>query len=234
MNQYPPPPEGPYQQNPPPQQFGQPQYPAPGQYPVPGQYPQPDYPPPPQYTTPQFPPPPGFPGRAPGPFSGLSRIQIVIGSVAGAVLLLIGVVIGNAAAGGQPQAAPTATVTVSAGAGAGSPQGGQSQGTTGGVGGVLYSFSGSSDKNSPPFVVNDSAVTVKYTFDCSAFGMKGNFIAHLDGGNPSAAFSDSNSIANDLSMGGTTTTTIYPRDRGFRYHLEVISECNWSMTLTNG
>lgn len=255
MNQNPPA-EGPYQ----PQQFPSPQYPQPqyppqqypptqypgqqeyqgqqypqqqypGQQDYPAQYPAQQYPPPQAPTQPGFPPQMGFQGPVSGPPGRLSRSQIVIGAVGGVVLLLIGVIIGNAVGGGGT-AQPAPTVTVTASAGAGSPQ--PSGSANGGASNVIYTFSGNGSKNSPQFLVPSSNVSVKYTYDCTAYGMQGNFIAHMIGGNPSNGMDDYLPIANDLTKGGTQTTTIYPRDAGYKYHLEVISECSWTLTLTKG
>jgi hypothetical protein len=99
---------------------------------------------------------------------------------------------------------------------------------------VLISLSGSGIRNSAPFVVNSSAVTARYSYDCSGFGGSGNFIADLISGSPSAGNYDDQSIANELGSGGSQTTTVYPQDLGSSYYLEVNSECSWSITLTAG
>jgi hypothetical protein len=94
---------------------------------------------------------------------------------------------------------------------------------------TLINMSGSGIENSAPFTVGEGPVTANYTYDCSSFGMSGNFIADLvlaSGGY------DDESIANQLGMGGTVTTTVYPEDPGSQYYLEVNSECSWSVTLT--
>jgi len=99
---------------------------------------------------------------------------------------------------------------------------------------VLISFSGSGIRNSAPFVVNSSAVTASYSYDCSSFGGQGNFIADLVSGSPGSGNYDDESIANQLGSGGSQTTTVYPQDVGNSYYLEVNSECSWSITLTTG
>ena len=100
--------------------------------------------------------------------------------------------------------------------------------------GVLISFSGSGIRNSAPFVVNSSTVTARYSYDCSAFGTSGNFIASMVSGSPSYGTYDDQTIANALGSGGSQTSTVYPQDQGTSYHLEVNSECSWSITLTAG
>jgi len=95
-------------------------------------------------------------------------------------------------------------------------------------------FSGSGIRNSASFVVNSSTVTAHYSYDCSAFGESANFIADMVSGSPSSLSYDDQSIANALGSGGSQTTTLYPQNQGSSYHLEVNSECSWSITLTAG
>ena len=76
--------------------------------------------------------------------------------------------------------------------------------------------------------------TATYTYDCSAAGGSGNFIADMETPNQSSLSSDDQSIANALGAGGTATTTLYPTDTGQNYYLSVNSECSWSVTLTAG
>jgi nucleoid-associated protein YgaU len=99
---------------------------------------------------------------------------------------------------------------------------------------VLAHLSGNGIANSVPFLVTASPVTATYTYDCSAAGGSGNFIADMETPNQSSLSSDDQSIANALGAGGTATTTLYPTDTGQNYHLSVNSECSWSVTLTAG
>ena len=241
------PPQGPYQQQDPyrpqewPQQLTGQQPPGwPGQ-PQPGQ--------PPRDSRPDVSAPP-HPHAQP---AKRHRVRtILIASMAGLVLLFIGVAIGatgankskptpastvtvTAAAAAAPTvtvtaraaaAAPTVTVTATA-TPAAAPH-------TAPASNVLITFSGSGIRNSAPFVVNSSAVTAHYSYSCSAFGSSGNFIADLVSGSPSSGSYDDQSIANQLGTGGSQTTTVYPQDVGSTYHLEVNSECSWSITLTAG
>jgi hypothetical protein len=92
---------------------------------------------------------------------------------------------------------------------------------------VLLRMSGEGIKDSAPFTVNDGTLTVRYSYDCASQGT-GNFIADMTDG------SDYNSIANALSAGGHDTTTVYPSDVGSEYHVEVNSECSWTLTVTSG
>jgi hypothetical protein len=99
---------------------------------------------------------------------------------------------------------------------------------------VLIRFSGSGIRNSGPFTVASSTVKVRYSYDCSAFGGSGNFIADLETGNQSSLDSDDLSIANALSSHGSATTTVYPQNPGAQYHLAVNSECSWSLVVSSG
>jgi hypothetical protein len=186
---------------------------------------------------------------------------ILIASVAGLVLLFTGVAIGSAgAAKSEPAAAPTVTVTAAAAAAptvtvtrraAAAPAVTVTRTATAAApaaaapapassphpapaSSVLISMSGSGIRNSAPFVVNSSSVTAHYSYDCSSDGGEGNFIANLISGSPSSGNYDDESIANELGSGGSQTTTVYPQDVGSSYHLEVNSECSWSITLTAG
>jgi hypothetical protein len=193
----------------------------------------------------------GVPGFNQVPPSRSHRVRnILIGSVSGLVVLFAGVAIGaSGSSTAKPAPAPTvtvanpaptvtvtstanpapaATVTVTA-----TPRAAVAAGSSP-ASGVLITFSGSGIRNSAPFVVNSSAVTARYSYDCSAFGSSGNFIADLISGSPSSLDYDDQSIANELGSGGSQTSTIYPADQGGSYHLEVNSECSWSITLTAG
>jgi len=99
---------------------------------------------------------------------------------------------------------------------------------------VLLNLSGNGIENSAPFLVTESQLTVTYSYDCSADGGSGNFIADLLYGDQSSLNSDDQSIANALSSGATNvTTTIYPADPGNDYYLSVNSECSWTVTVSS-
>jgi hypothetical protein len=92
---------------------------------------------------------------------------------------------------------------------------------------TLIRFSGNGILNSAPFNVPSGTVTAHFSYNCGSFG-QGNFIADMTDG------SDDQSIANALSSGGHQTTTLYPTDTPGQYHLEVDSECSWTIVLTSG
>ncbi|MGI9008783.1 MAG: hypothetical protein ACR2FU_21780 [Streptosporangiaceae bacterium] len=174
----------------------------------------------------------GNQGPLPGPGApGQQRARNVILAIVGALVMLgAGVGIGLAAAhksgGGHPLANPAPTVTVTVTPGQVPPAQGQGK--------VLLTFSGNGVRNSQPFLVNTQSVIAKYHFDCSGAGGSGNFIADMISGKPGSANSDYQSIANALSATGSQTTTLYPTAQGSYYHLQIDSECTWSITLTAG
>ena len=191
-----------------------------------------------------YPPAPGVLQRAPGSAPRRHRVRnTLIASAAGLVLLLVGISIG--AAGKTAKPSPAATVTITAAAvpapavtvtrtAKRAAAASASASTPAPSSGVLFTFSGSGIRNSASFAVNSSAVTARYSYDCSSFGGSGNFIADLVSGSPGSGNYDDQSIANELGSGGGQTTTVYPQDQGATYHLEVNSECSWSITLKSG
>lgn len=179
--------------------------------------------------------------------------NVLLGSGAVLTVLFVGVAIGAAGAGtAKPAPAPTVTVTATAApapavtvtetarpAAVARPTvtvtaAAPAAATSSPPSGVLMTFSGSGIRNSASFVVNSSTVIAHYSYDCSAFGDPGNFIADMVSGSPSSLSYDDQSIANALGSGGSQTTTLYPQNQGGSYHLEVNSECSWSITLTAG
>ncbi len=97
---------------------------------------------------------------------------------------------------------------------------------------VLIKMSGNGQGSSAPFLVTTSTVTATYTYNCSASGGSGNFIADMVYGDQASPNSDDQVIANALGTGGSATVTLYPTNVGQDYHLTVISECTWTVTLT--
>ncbi len=135
-----------------------------------------------------------------------------------------------AAAAAPAATAPAAAVTVTVTAQPSAADTSQPSASSG----VLINFSGNNVRNSAPFIVNSSAVTASYSYDCSGFGGTGTFIADMISGSPSSGPYDDQPIANELGSGGSQTTTVYPQSQGGSYHLEVNSDCSWSITLTAG
>lgn len=97
---------------------------------------------------------------------------------------------------------------------------------------VLMTLSGSGQGASRPFVIASSPVKVHYSFDCSSqFGGDGNFIGDLESGKQSDFSSDDQNFANVIAKSGHKTTFVYAEDTGAEYHLDINSECNWSVTV---
>jgi len=90
--------------------------------------------------------------------------------------------------------------------------------------GTLLEASGSGIKNTAEFTTTAASFTVRYSFDCSAYGSSGNFIAELYQGNSSV-----DSIANQLAKSGSDSTPLY--DGAGTYHISVNSECDWTVKV---
>jgi hypothetical protein len=91
------------------------------------------------------------------------------------------------------------------------------------TGQTVATFSGSGIKNTPQFTVTPNW-KLDYTYDCSSFGGRGNFIVNEDGGNDFSGAS-----VNELGAGGSSSTFVY-NDAGTHY-LSVNSECSWTVTV---
>jgi len=160
----------------------------------------------------------------PAPRKG-RRIRNIVLGITGAFILLV--IIANVTTsnsnggGGSPSSAPQ--VTTPAASPAPSP--------TVAARRVLLRMSGSGIQNSAPFLVSSGTLTVRYSYDCSADGGSGNFIADIETGDQSSLDSDDQSVANALGSGGSAVTTVYPQDVGSMYHLAVNSECSWSVVV---
>jgi hypothetical protein len=180
-------------------------------------------------------------GRPPGPprrrrqRSGRRRVRNVLLGLLGVIVLIV--IIANVASGGGKRPASSLTPPAAANASKSVPRSSASSSsasTSPAASAVSFTFSGSGIENSAPFNVGSGPLTVSYTYNCSSFGSSGNFIADLLYGNQSSLNSDDQPIANDLSTGGSQTTTIYPQYPGKDYYLSVNSECSWSITVTGG
>ncbi|MEU1071890.1 MULTISPECIES: hypothetical protein [unclassified Streptomyces] len=85
---------------------------------------------------------------------------------------------------------------------------------------VVLSESGSGVKSTAKFHV-DGDWDLKYSYDCSSFGMQGNFVVQEGGGALGAIY------LNELGKSGADTTHLH--DGGTRF-LEINSECKWKIT----
>lgn len=87
-------------------------------------------------------------------------------------------------------------------------------------------FSGSGNWNSPPFTLNADSVKVTFHYSGNYLGgIPSNFIVSLEAGD------DSVPVANDIAGRGGKTTTVYPNSPGSRYHLAVMADGHWTVTV---
>ena len=96
---------------------------------------------------------------------------------------------------------------------------------------TLLSISGSGIKTSKTFSWSGGSVDLTYTFNCSNFGSQGNFQIYFYGASilgPTVP----DILANDLAAKGGDTTTEYLNGATGPFHLEVNSECNWTVAVT--
>lgn len=93
-----------------------------------------------------------------------------------------------------------------------------------GGGSPFFTLSGTGSKTSAPFAA-PGQWQLQYTYDCSSFGGRGNFQVYLYNG------SDISGIpVNELGASGSSTSYVY--EGGPAMHIEVNSECEWSITAT--
>ena len=88
---------------------------------------------------------------------------------------------------------------------------------------MLLQLSGSGTKKTQVFATGDSWM-LYYTYDCSDFGYKGNFMVteYTDG-------TMADMPVNELGKNGDSSTPVY--DAG-KHYLEIDSECNWTVKVT--
>lgn len=89
---------------------------------------------------------------------------------------------------------------------------------------TLLDVTGDGIKQTPNFTAADQW-TINYSYDCTAFGSKGNFqiyIYNSDG-------SPSDIAANALDMKGEDVTTEHG---GGTFYLQINSECSWHVAVT--
>lgn len=207
------------------------------------QFPQPD-----QYQTQQIPQPPTWgapPPQAPGgyyappapvpPVKARPRWKTPL---IAAVALVVGIAIGAAAGGGSKNdnGSSTASGSTSTGAASSAPSSaapGHSAAAAAAhsapaapAKNVVLQTSGNGQKTTKTFTVA-SSWSVKYTYDCTDFGMQGNFAVSENGGEMNGL-----PIINALGKKGSDTT--YQHDDAGQRSLEVDSECNWTLTVTSG
>lgn len=130
--------------------------------------------------------------------------------------LLVGVAIGSSGGkGGTGSAAGPAQVTLLRTA---------TKTTAAAAKKVVLHQAGNGIKNTPSFTTG-ADWSVSYTFNCAAFGDKGNF-SITDGAQLAAV------LVSALDTKGADTT--YQHDDAGKHYLEIDSECSWSVTVTDG
>lgn len=93
---------------------------------------------------------------------------------------------------------------------------------------LVPSMNGSDSGESPAF--NPPAhYKVLYSFDCSSFGQSGNFAVEVDDGNGQPVLGGA--TVNRLAMSGTGTADGYNIDGQKGVHVQVLSECQWTIIV---
>ena len=90
---------------------------------------------------------------------------------------------------------------------------------------VLLNISGSGSKSTQSFTAPSNNWQLGYTYDCSAFGTKGNFQVMIY--NQDGSLSDNN-LVNELGNSGNDTEYYH---KAGSYYLEVNSECSWTIQV---
>lgn len=88
---------------------------------------------------------------------------------------------------------------------------------------VVFTTSGDGIKNTADFTTGPEW-SVAYTFDCSRAGGNGNFVLEVGG-------DLGNILANALSAKGADTS--YEHDNPGSHYLQVNSECDWTLKVSN-
>jgi len=178
------------------------------------------YPPPPQSPyPPQYGPPPSYGPPSPQP-PRRSRKGLAFLGCGGfaALFILIAALVSHPSSSSSPSALPTLpTVAVSQAAAPASTAARAAAKT-------VATFSGSGTQSTAPFTVSANWA-VAYSFDCSGFGYKGNFIIMEDG-----SFSGAMDV-NVLDMKKSGTSYAYG-DAGTHY-LKVTTECAWTVKVVD-
>ncbi|WP_261562659.1 hypothetical protein [Frankia tisae] len=87
---------------------------------------------------------------------------------------------------------------------------------------ALLQEQGSGTKNTAQFTTG-GAWTLDWSYDCSAFGGQGNFVVMVNKDSGDKLTTDN---VNQLGAKGTSTEHFY--DKG-TFHLQIISECAWTV-----
>jgi hypothetical protein len=99
---------------------------------------------------------------------------------------------------------------------------------------TLLSLSGTGIKSSNSFNWSGHSIDVDYSFNCSNFGTKGNFILMFYGANSLGPTIPDILVNVVADKGGSTTTEYlhYLSGSSGPFHVDVNSECQWALTVT--
>lgn len=175
---------------------------------------------------------PPFPYRPPARARSGAGVGRALGiAVLGAAFVAIVAVIAGSIAYSAKHRTQTATISAQTDAGSTAPTAGAASNAAAGSGpassvapaeAVVLSLSGSGEQTTQDFTTG-SDWGVSYSYDCSSFGMQGNFVVSDERGVP---------LANTLGTSGSATT--YEHGDPGRHYLEVDSECSWTLQVTDG
>ena len=130
------------------------------------------------------------------------------------------------AAGAAVTSAPLAVATVAAIAQPSSPPPVAPAATTK----TLLAITGNGIKTSKSFRASGDSVDVTYSFNCAAFGSQGNFQIMFYGASALGPTMP-DILANALAAKGSDTTTEYLNGATGPFHVEINSECGWSVKV---
>jgi hypothetical protein len=148
-----------------------------------------------------------------------------LGTVALIVIIVIAAAVGSSGTNGSTAGSnsPAAAATTQAAPGAAPAVAAPPATTAAPAEAIVLTTSGNGQLTTRPFTVgNDWALT--YSFNCANFGGQGNFQVYED-------YPNGNILANALAANGGNTT--YQTGDAGTHTLEVNSECDWKITVTD-
>lgn len=92
--------------------------------------------------------------------------------------------------------------------------------------GPVFQTSGSGIRSTPTFTVGNPWA-INWTYDCSDFGLRGNFIITISNGDGSLDYQDFGT--NQLGMQGSGQDVYH---HAGTFYLQVNSECSWTISVT--
>jgi hypothetical protein len=145
----------------------------------------------------------------------------VLLGIGGGIFVLIAIVVAvSPSKSSDPTAVTQQTQAAAAPAHSAAPAKAAAKAAPKTAGKTVATFTGSGTQKTAQFTAS-STWKLAYSFDCSTFGYKGNFVVFEDGG------SDFSGVTvTDLALSKSATTYAY-NDAGTHY-LEINSECSWT------